>query len=207
MPHKYLAPPNPEELGLETDARSNKRPSGRELPKMKKFRFQLMADFIVEHFKPCSVADIAGGKGLLAYLLQQRGFNCMVVDPVQQALPERYRDLSNGKRIVIPQGIAVPRINRAFEQPMAKDFELLVGLHAHGVNIMMLDAVLRYACTAIVLPCCVIDEPNAPSPGQDWFSWLVDCARRRGLITEFFSLNFKGQNVGFIVNKARVTGS
>src|SRR6202022_2949143 len=54
---------------LEAEARAT-----REQPKMGKFRFQLLSAWIPEHFQPCRVADIGGGKGLLAYLLQKEGW-------------------------------------------------------------------------------------------------------------------------------------
>jgi hypothetical protein len=46
----------------------------RELPLMKKFRFQLLHRWIVDNVAPCRVADVGGGKGLLAFLLQQSGW-------------------------------------------------------------------------------------------------------------------------------------
>src|SRR3954462_11360000 len=39
--------------------------------RMKKFRFQLFHEWLVAELAPCRVADIGGGKGLLAYLLRQ----------------------------------------------------------------------------------------------------------------------------------------
>jgi len=66
-----------------------------ELRKMKKFRFQLLHRWLIEHFAPCRAADVAGGKGLLAYLLQQSGWDAVVVDPVNQALPDKYKDIGS----------------------------------------------------------------------------------------------------------------
>src|SRR5436190_117862 len=60
-----------------------------ELVKMKKFRFQLLNRWMIEHLEPCRVADIGGGKGLLTYLLRQSGWPATVIDPVPQALPTK----------------------------------------------------------------------------------------------------------------------
>src|SRR5512147_931217 len=44
------------------------------LPRMKKFRFQLLHQWLVHQLEPCKAADIGGGKGLLGYLLQTSGW-------------------------------------------------------------------------------------------------------------------------------------
>ncbi|HEV2893250.1 MAG TPA: hypothetical protein VG411_05835 [Actinomycetota bacterium] len=96
MTHRYPPPPSLEELGLARPGAAGRRRSGDDLPKMKKFRFQLLADWIAGRFPPCTVADVGGGKGLLTHLLGQAGFQAEVVDPVDQPLPPRYRDLASG---------------------------------------------------------------------------------------------------------------
>src|SRR5918992_4646719 len=99
MTHRYPPPPSPEELGLvPPGAAAGGRRSGDDLPKLKRFRFQLLADWIAGRFPPCTVADVGGGKGLLTHLLGQAGFSAEVVDPVDQPLPSRYRDLATGRR-------------------------------------------------------------------------------------------------------------
>jgi hypothetical protein len=69
------------------------------LPKMKKFRFQLLHAWLTERFTPCRVADVGGGKGLMAYLLQRSGFDATVVDPISQTLPGKYKDLAKRPRV------------------------------------------------------------------------------------------------------------
>src|SRR5512147_745397 len=53
-------------------------------PRMKKFRFQLLHRWLTHNFAPCKAADIGGGKGLLAYLLSNDGWNATVIDPIGQ---------------------------------------------------------------------------------------------------------------------------
>jgi hypothetical protein len=62
-------------------------PQRRELPKMKKFRFQLLHQWMTARIEPCRVADVGGGKGLLAYLLGQSGWAATVIDPIPKPCP------------------------------------------------------------------------------------------------------------------------
>lgn len=175
----------------------------RELPMMKKFRFQLLHRWMSAHVAPCRVADVGGGKGLLAYLLQGSGWNATVIDPVDQALPTKYKDLQTNKQVQIADTERVPRIDAEFEPSMAQHFDLLTAMHAHGCNIQLVDAAVMYHCDVILLPCCVIGEPILPPPGTEWIQWLVAYVVERGFLVTPFRLNFKGQNIGIY---ARRTG-
>jgi hypothetical protein len=166
------------------------------LRKMKKFRFLLLHEWIIDNFKPCKAADIGGGKGMLAYFLNNCGFQCTVIDPTEQPLLDKYKDLA-GKKHTIPVGATVPRISAAFEKSMAQDFDILIGLHAHGSNMKILEASAEYGKSFILLPCCVIDEPIEIQPDIDWFESLEGYAERLGMRTKRFELNFSGQNIGF----------
>jgi len=167
-----------------------------ELRKMKKFRFQLLCEWIVEYFSPCKVADIGGGKGLLTYLLKESGFESMVIDPFDQALPLKYKDLQ-GIKHKIPKEEIVRRVQKDFETDMARYYDLLIGLHAHGSNMKIIEASAKYNTNFILLSCCVIDEPIEKKPDIDWFVSLEGYARKLGHKTKRFELNFGGQNVGF----------
>jgi len=194
--HRYPSLPPLESLGLVDPRASGKRLSGDDLPKLDRFRFQLFAEWIAEHFPPGRVADIGGGKGLLAWLLRQRGFDVAVIDPNDQPLPSKYRDLRTGTRIRIAPTEVVTRIARPFDESMAAEFDLLLGLHAHGSNIAAIDAAARYGKDFAILPCCVIDEPLTPPRGVNWFTWLAQHAETRGFAVGYFRLNFRGQNIG-----------
>jgi hypothetical protein len=87
----------------------------RELTRMKRFRFQLLHQWICDNVPaPCRVADVGGGKGLLAYLLNQSGYHATTIDPVPQALPAKYKDLAAGRQVRIAETESVPR--RALEK-------------------------------------------------------------------------------------------
>lgn len=168
-----------------------------EIPRMKKFRFQLLHLWLTQNFPPCRVADIGGGKGFLAYLLQLNGWDATVIDPVYQDLPEKYKDITLNQRVKIPPNTTVPHINAAFEQHLARDFDLLVGMHAHGCNVKIINAAKEFGRNFVLLPCCIIDEPLYPLPGVHWLECLAEYAVQQGFDIRPFRLNFRGQNVGF----------
>lgn len=171
-------------------------PRPREPTRMKKFRFQLLHRWMLEHLEPCRVADVGGGKGLLAYLLRQSGWQATVIDPVHQGLPAKFKDLATNRQVPIAESERVPRIERRFEPGMAREFDLLVAVHAHGCNLQLIEAAAEFKCSFILLPCCVIDEPLVPPAGTHWLQCVVDYAVRRGFPVEPFRLSFKGQNIG-----------
>jgi hypothetical protein len=207
MTHRYPPPPSLEELGLlPPGAAVGGRRSGDDLPKPKRFRSQLLAGWIADTFPPCTVADVGGGKGLLTWLLNEAGFQAEVVDPVDQPLPSRYRDLGTGRRVRLGPGDRVPRRRTRFRPALGRRYDLLVALHAHGSNLAVLDTVAQADNSCVVLPCCVVEEPSAPGPGQNWFIWLVERARALGLEPELFALNFSGQHVGFAIRGKRPAG-
>lgn len=164
--------------------------------KMKKFRFQLLHQWLLDRFEPCRVADIGGGKGLLTELLLRSGWDSTVIDPTSQSLPSKYKDITTGKRVRVPSSREVPRTDREFEPEMARDFDLLIGMHAHGCNVKIIDAATDFGCGFILFPCCVIDEPFYPRLGVHWLESLLDYAIWRGRVVYPFRLKFKGQNIG-----------
>ena len=168
-----------------------------EIPRMKKFRFQLLHLWLTQNYAPCKVADIGGGKGFLAYLLQRGGWDATVIDPVYQGLPEKYKDLALNQRLKISPDARVPHISQEFEPHLAQNFDLLVGMHAHACNVKIIDAAWEHACRFVLLPCCIIDEPLYPLPGVHWLECLAGYAIQKGFAIRPFRLNFRGQNIGF----------
>ncbi len=179
-------------------------PGGRRpLTLLKKFRFQLLTEWITTHTSPCRVADIGGGKGLISYLLGPAGYEATVIDPISQALPTKYKDLVTNRQVRIAATETVARRDERFSSEMAADFDLLLGMHAHGCNIQIIDAAKRYRRDFLLLPCCIIDEPLRPTPGTHWLQCVADYARAEGFTLEPFRLNFKGQNIGLYARSRR----
>jgi hypothetical protein len=166
------------------------------LPRMKKFRFQLLHHWLTHTFAPCKAVDIGGGKGLLAHLLIGNGWDATVIDPIDQALPTKYKDLGTDTRVKIDPQATVPRLAAEFAPEQAAGFDLLIGLHAHGCNVAIIDAAATYGCGFVIFPCCVIGEPFYPPLGVHWLESLADYALRQGHPLRPFRLNFKGQNIG-----------
>ena len=171
-------------------------PPANELRMMKKFRFQLLHRWLTDHVEPCRAADVGGGKGLLAYLLQESGWSTTVVDPISQTLPDKYKDLASKRQIRLGAEEQVPRLDQPFSPELAQDFDLLIALHAHGCNLQMVDAAQEHGADLLLLPCCVIGEPTVPPPGVTWIEWVVQYVLARGFQVTPFRLNFKGQNIG-----------
>lgn len=161
----------------------------------KAFRTQLLHRWLVENHAPCRVADVGGGKGLLAYLLDGSGWDATVIDPHDQPLPLKYTDLER-QRLRIPADATVRRVSKPFEKAMAGDYDLLVGMHAHGSNMAIIDVAATLGRHFVLFPCCVIDEPIDVHPNVDWLESLVDHARGRGHDMRRVTLPFAGQSVG-----------
>ncbi|MEK7154509.1 MAG: hypothetical protein AAB697_00100 [Patescibacteria group bacterium] len=160
-----------------------------------RFRFQLLHAWLVDHYQPCKAADVGGGKGLLAYLLNQSGWKTTVIDPVPQMLPRTFKDLYKTRTtLTLEQRKALPRIDKPFDNNMAGGFDLLVGLHAHGSNLKIIDSCSEYGKKFVLLPCCVIDEPINIMPGINWLDSLVKYARDKGFEVGKDKLNFAGQD-------------
>jgi hypothetical protein len=165
--------------------------------RMKKFRFQLFHQWLIQNFKPCRVADIGGGKGLLTYLLRKSKWEATVIDPVYQPLPQKYKDIALNRRINILPDDKIPRINEEFEPNLAKHFDILVGMHAHACNVKIINAAVEFNRAFVLLPCCIIDEPIHPVQDVHWLECLADYAIQKGFTIRPFRLNFSGQSIGF----------
>ncbi len=176
-------------------------PDSQKQPRMKKFRFQLLSQWLAENFQPCKAADVGGGKGLLSFLLAQAGWSMTVIDPVEQPLPTKYKDIAAGRRVRIDQSHSVKHISEKFMPEHAADFDLLIGMHAHGCNAKIIDAAAETGAVFVLFPCCVIDEPFYPRLGVHWLESLADYAVSQGHNLYPFRLNFKGQNIGLVGGK------
>jgi len=164
--------------------------------KPKKFRWLYLATWLGETYEPCKIADIGGGKGMLSYILSQKyGWDCTVIEPEKQDLLEKYTDLEKQK-IEIEKDEKIKYVAKPFSKEMAENYDLLIGLHAHGVNMHMIEACKEYGKDFFLVPCCVIDEPIVKEFGVNWRESLVDYATGLGFDVKKVQLNFKGKNIG-----------
>ncbi len=169
----------------------------------KKFRFQLLQEWLTSRYRPSKVLDVGGGKGLLSLLLIHQGWQATVVDPVNEVYLHKYKDLNTERRMLLKNEeiIKVPRIMGVFEEKLATDFDLLIGLHAHGSNLQIINACKKYDKDFLLLPCCVIDEPLVKVANINWLESLVDYAKNLEFEVKRDVLNFKGQNVLIYTDK------
>ena len=169
-------------------------------------RFHLLHDWLVTNYKPCKAADVGGGKGLLAYLLNKSGWNAVVIDPFNQELPRTFKDLTKTRTTLVKkERESVTRVTDKFKEEMAQDYNLLIGLHAHGSNMKIINACKKYGKDFVLLPCCVVGEPIIPQQGINWLDSLVDYAKQQGFDIGKAELNFKGQNIVIYNKKAEET--
>src|SRR3989304_952398 len=112
----------------------------------KKFRFQLLHKWLIERYSPCKILDVGGGKGLLSYLLSKSGWEATVVDPVEDVWLSKYKDIETNKQIKLAEGEieGVSRVKAIFDEGMVREFDLIIGLHAHGSNMQIIDACAKY---------------------------------------------------------------
>ena len=138
----------------------------------------------------------------MSHLLNKNDWNSTVVDPVSEIYLTKYKDINTGKRVLLSEKDleSIPRIKGVFKEVMAKDFELLIGLHAHGSNLQIINACKKYNKDFVLLLCCVIDEPLTKRPNIDWLESLIDYAINQGFNIKKDKLNFKGQNVLIYTN-------
>ncbi len=179
-------------MKLRKVANVNKKPR-----RNKKYRFQLLHAWLVSRYRPTSVLDVAGGKGLLTYLLKQSGWNAVVVDPVSDFRPLKYRQLDTKVQTKLSKEEQqnIPRIKATFNEDMVKDLNLIIGLHAHGCNMKIINACKKYNRDFVLLPCCVVDEPIEKIPNVNWLNSLIDYASSLGFVVKKDTLDFKGQNI------------
>lgn len=163
--------------------------------KSHRLRFQLLHEWMVAHFPPQTAADVGGGKGLLAYLLNQSGWKVTVIDPVAQILPRTFKSLQKERTTLsLDKRSQINRIDKPFDIDMASDYDILIGLHAHSSNLKIIDACHKYKNNFVLLPCCVIDEPIEIKQGINWLESLIEYAQNRGFQVGCETLGFKGQD-------------
>lgn len=142
-------------------------------------------------------------KDFFHFLLNKNGWDSTVVDPAISDYLTKYKDLETGKRVLLTDDEieSFPRITGVFKDEMAKDYDLLIGLHAHGSNIQIIKACKKYDKDFVLLPCCVIGEPLNKKPGVNWLGSLISYAKKLGFDVKKDKLNFKGQNILIYTDK------
>ena len=138
-------------------------------------RFQVFAEFIKRNYKPCKVADVAGGKGILSWELQNRGYKPTVIDPRIRYGIKRY-----------------DTIKKLYKQEYAKDFDLIVGMHPDSATEDIIESAIKYNRKFAIVPCCSHSKEDRKFDYKHWIEHLKRLADYNVKIT---SLDIKGRNL------------
>lgn len=100
-------------------------------------RFEVIADYIGSRYKGKvkTIADVAGGKGMLCRILAKKyNFDCEVIDPRGYTL------------------VGVKNRKEAYTKDMADYYDLIVGIHPdEALRPVVESALIR---PVLVIPCC-----------------------------------------------------
>ena len=143
-------------------------------------RFEVLADYISNRYGNAIryVADVAGGRGMLARQLAKRNYEPSVVDP----------------RGWVLKGVSArPEV---FSPGMADYYDLIVGLHPDAATRAVAEAAL--VRPAIIVPCC-----NFWSEGKLSRDELLAAIERyygeNGVVFERVTFDFRGpKNIGIV---------
>ncbi len=144
-------------------------------------RFEVVADFVFDAFgsRVDYIADVAGGQGLLARLLNKRyHYHAEVIDPRGHTL------------------VGVPSRAEEFAPEMARFYDLVIGLHPDEATRAVAGAAL-YRPT-IIVPCC--NFWSEEKLGRDELVEAIEvyCAEN-GIGFERVTFSFKGpKNIGLV---------
>ena len=144
-------------------------------------RFDVLADDIYERYGRSIqyIADVAGGQGMLARLLNKKyHYECEVVDPRGWALK------------------GVPCRADEFAPAMAGYYDLIVGLHADEATRPVAEAALLKP--TILVPCC--NFWSEEKLGRDELVEAIEAYyRQQGIACERVTFAFRGpKNIGLI---------
>lgn len=149
-------------------------------------RFEAVAGFIYTCYgkRVTYIADVAGGQGMLARLLNKKyNYVCEVVDP----------------RGWVLKGVG----NRAeeFDPSMAAYYDLIVGLHPdEALRVVAQAALVR---PAVLIPCC--NFWSEEKLGRDaLLEAIEEYYREHSVIFERVTFDFKGpKNIGLVSEPPR----
>jgi hypothetical protein len=122
-----------------------------------KRRFDLFADWVVDHLGGPRVFDVAGGQGKLNQALTSRGCEVTTFDLRHKRLPVNY-----AQRMF------------TLEEPCTAD--LVVGLHPDGATRIIIEYAACHGLPFAVVPCCS-DNSMSYKP---WMRHLEELARSSG---------------------------
>jgi hypothetical protein len=144
-------------------------------------RFGVVADFVWQRYGKGIhyIADVAGGQGMLARILNKRyNYECEVIDT----------------RTHVLRGVTAR--NEEFLPSMASDYDLIISVHADEATRPVAEAAL--VKPAILIPCCNFWSPE--KLGRDELVEAIEeFYRTNGVSWERVQFDFKGpKNIGLV---------
>lgn len=144
-------------------------------------RFEEMSSLIARHFpssKYPTIADVAGGSGLLNQALSIKGYTVTSYD--------------GKRRRNIPHVIIKWKL---FDETIKDPYSLIIGMHPDAATDVIIKSAYDRRVPFVLVPCCVIPFVTIHSyDGSDWFSFLTRYAQRLGFDTMSYTLKMQGQN-------------
>lgn len=149
-------------------------------------RFLVFAKFIARNYKPCKVADVAGGIGLVSHYLNEIGFHSTVIDP-RKIKPSNQYPLSHY------QFSQIPRIRSLFSENMEEDYDLIVGLHPdEATEVIIQSAIHKHIA---VVPCCHFWNGIESHGSPDMKTTICRFLQRHNLHYSITTLPMSGKNI------------
>ena len=143
-------------------------------------RFEIVADFVAETYGKSVdyIADVAGGQGLLARLLNKKyNYHAEVVDP-------------RGHTLTGVAGRACP-----YTADMAGYYDLVIGLHPDEAVRPVVESALRRPM--LVVPCCNHWDSSQKLGAKELVASICRWLEEQGVKYETVVFNFDGpKNVG-----------
>ena len=139
-----------------------------------KRRFRAFADFIGRTFpKVETVADVAGGRGVLSYYLRELGYDATIVDSRDAQLPRYIRRALRKQSVKQGRLVEIPRAVRRLQEIDLSPFDLVVALHPDGATEYAIRAALELDKDFAVVPCCVFPIDGVKRSEEDWREYLT----------------------------------
>jgi|TARA_Y100000310_G_scaffold274578_3_gene290664 hypothetical protein len=137
-------------------------------------RFPAFADFIHNTYRQATtVADVAGGRGILSYHLHQLGYDATIIDTRNAHLPSRLQRVLRKQSVKQGRLIEIPRVIGKVQEVDLRPFDIIVGLHPDDATEHLVREALKLGKDFAVIPCCVFPIDGAKHSQEDWRAYLA----------------------------------
>lgn len=140
-------------------------------------RFREFARFIADTFPTARrVADVAGGRGELAFRLFELGKMPVIIDPRDRTFPGwvhrelRKRGVREGRLSTIE------RWRSGVENANLAGFDLIVAMHPDEATEPALRAAVTNDIDCAIIPCCVFPLDGVKRTKREWLDYLMSLA-------------------------------